>query len=145
MGAQTQALLGVVVIVAAAVYLLPSTIALTRHAEARVEIVALNLLLGWTGAVWVAALLLALGPRAPRRRSRAQPAELPAKRGPVYLDGWYVLSSGPESSTWAVCQGGRWRIVYEMEGRQRLVGTVPEHDVPVAVRADALIGAEDGR
>lgn len=46
--------------VAVLLYLLPSVIAASRKHRNREAIAALNLLLGWTGLGWVAALIWAL-------------------------------------------------------------------------------------
>ena len=46
-----------VVITTLAVYFLPSLIALTREHHNKVAIIVTNLLLGWTGVVWLVALI----------------------------------------------------------------------------------------
>lgn len=48
-----------VAITSLAVYFLPALIALTRDHHNKVAIIATNLLLGWTGAVWLVALIWA--------------------------------------------------------------------------------------
>jgi hypothetical protein len=55
----------------------------------------------------------------------------------------YLVSAGTDSHTWAVQSGGGWRIVYEVDGVERLVGEVAETDVPLSVLADALQPAVD--
>ena len=46
-----------VAITSLAVYFLPSLIALTREHHNKVAIIVTNLLLGWTGVVWLVALI----------------------------------------------------------------------------------------
>ena len=135
---------GLALLAAVVVYLLPSIVALARNTVGVGQIVALNIALGWTGAAWAAALVLAFGPRQPGvtaphpTRPAPRPPQVP-RRTRVYRDGWYILSSGPESTTWAVCEAGRWRIVYEVGGFDRLVAPVEADDVPIAVLTEALV------
>ena len=143
----TRALLTLAATLIALLYLLPTFIALGRDAAARAEVVALNVLLGWTVAGWVFALVLAFGPRRPRppapspTRPLPRPASSP-RRSSVYVDGVYLVSSGPDTHTWAIREDGRWRIVYEIGGEERLVGEVAETDVPLSVLATALAPSE---
>jgi Superinfection immunity protein len=145
----SRVLMSAAALIAAALYLLPTVIAVARRAVSMPEVIALNIALGWTGAAWLVALILALGPRRPAvpvaPPTRPIPRPSPPRRSDVYRDGWYILSSGPESATWAVCELGRWQIVYELSGRQRLVGPVPDTDVPMAVLAEALAARETER
>ena len=48
------------ILLGAALYLLPSAVALARKHRQRVAIVALNVLTGWTMIGWIAALIWAL-------------------------------------------------------------------------------------
>lgn len=50
---------GILIALAAALYLVPALVAFRRHAEPRVAILLLNLVLGWTGLVWIALLIWA--------------------------------------------------------------------------------------
>ncbi len=130
--------------VAALVYLLPTLVAVRRDAAASTEAVLLNVLLGWTGVAWACALVLAFGPRRPK------PATPPPTRPPVlppgaYRDGVYLVSSGIDTNTWAVRDGGIWEIVYEVGGLDRLVSVVDECDVPLAVLAEAIQTRQDAR
>ena len=142
----TRALLTLVATLLVLLYFLPTMLALGRDVAARWQVVALNLLLGWTGAAWVCALVLALGPKRPRppvpppTRPLPRPAAAP-RRSSVYADGVYLVSSGPDTHTWAIREDGRWRIVYEIGGEERLVGEVTETDVPLSVLATALEAA----
>jgi hypothetical protein len=49
-----------VLLVASLLYLLPALIAWSRHHHQGVAITVLNILLGWTGAGWVGALVWSL-------------------------------------------------------------------------------------
>ena len=64
----------------------------------------------------------------------------PPDRGvrPPYRDGCHVISSMGEATTWAICQNGRWGIVYECGDRQVLSAWVDEQDLPLHVLAAAL-------
>lgn len=143
----TRALLTLIATLLVILYFLPTFLALARDAVARWQVVALNVFLGWTGAAWVCALVLALGPRRPQppvsppTRPLPRPAVKPL-RSSVYADGVYLVSSGHDTHTWAIREDGRWRIVYEIDGEERLVGDVAEADVPLSVLATAL---ESGR
>ena len=146
----TRALLTLAATLLVLLFFLPTFIAVGRDVVARGQVIALNLLLGWTGAGWVCALVLALGPKRPRppvappTRPLPRPASAP-RRGSIYADGVYLVSSGPDTHTWAILEHGRWRIVYEIGGEERLVGEVAEADVPLTVLATALAEAEDHR
>ncbi len=50
-------------VVGLTLWLLPTIIALSRHARRLPLVVALNLLLAWTIIGWIAAFILAFGPR----------------------------------------------------------------------------------
>ena len=141
--ASTRALLTLAATLLVLLYFLPTLLALSRGAAARWQVVVLNLLLGWTGAAWVVAFLLALGPRQPRPPvvPPTRPLPPPPRRCSVYADGVYLVSSGPDTHTWAIHEAGRWRIVYENGGEERLVGQVAETDVPLSVLATALENA----
>jgi len=138
MAPATSAVVGLAVNVLCLLYLLPTFVALGRDAAAKVEIVVLNVAFGWTGVAWLAALLLAFGPRRPRRPPVASPSALEPVEPSVYRDGIYLVSSGPDSHTWAIREDDRWCIVYEIEGEERLAGRVGESDVPLSVLAAAL-------
>jgi hypothetical protein len=139
MGAPADLIDSAAILAAAALYLLPTAIALARGTVARVEVLVLNVTLGWTGAAWIVALVLAFGPRVRRQTRPTAPPRDPRGRGSgLYRDGWYILGSGPESSTWAVHEQGRWWIASEVDGRHRLLGSVPDSEVPMAVRSGAL-------
>jgi len=146
----TRALLTLAATLIVLLYFLPTFIALGRDVAARGQVIALNILLGWTGAAWVCALVLSLGPKrpqppaAPPTRPLPRPAGTP-HRGSIYVDGVYLVSSGPDTHTWAILEGGRWRIVYEIGGEERLVGEVAETDVPLSVLATALASSEGVR
>ena len=60
---------------------------------------------------------------------------------PAYRDGCYEVSSAGEASTWAICHGGKWGVVYECSGEQVLSAWVDETDIPLHVLAAALHGA----
>ena len=83
----------------------------------------------------------------PFRRRRAAARWNPQARervfppAPVYDDGCYVISEAGESTTWAVCDEGRWGIVYECAGLQILAAWVDASDAPLHVLAEALHGA----
>ena len=146
----TRALLTLVATLAVLLYFLPTFIALGRDVAARGQVIALNVLLGWTGAAWVCALVLALGPKRPQPPAapptRPSPGPRPRRAaGPIYVDGVYLVSSGPDTHTWAILEDGRWRIVYEIGGEERLVGEVAETDVPLSVLAAALAPSEGVR
>jgi hypothetical protein len=61
---------------------------------------------------------------------------------PIYEDGCYVISEAGESTTWAVCDDGRWGVVYECSGLPILAAWVDVHDLPLHVLAEALGGTE---
>jgi Superinfection immunity protein len=140
----TSALLTLAATLLVLLYCLPTCLALGRDIVARTQVVVLNLALGWTGVAWVCALVLACGPRRPRPGTPPPTRPLPHPPGAssVYRDGVYLVSSGDDANTWAIRDRGTWRIVYEMDGEERLVGVVPESDVPLSVLASAL-GASD--
>ena len=83
------------------------------------------------------ALILAFGPRRPRPPAPVRDAPRDVAES-VYRDGVYLVSTGPDTHTWAIREGGRWNIVYEIGGEERLTGTVHERDVPLSVLAAAL-------
>jgi hypothetical protein len=119
-------------------FVAPIVIAFARGAVGKTEVAILTLLLGWTGFAWVWALVLAVGPRRPRPAPMPQPPPPPAVMESVYRDGVYLVSTGPDTHTWAIRENGTWNIVYEIEGEERLTGRVREHDVPISVLAAAL-------
>jgi hypothetical protein len=56
----------------------------------------------------------------------------------VYACGAFLLSERFGASTWAVCDGERWALSYEVDGTQRLAGWLDETDVPLELRLSAL-------
>jgi hypothetical protein len=137
----TRALLTLAATLLVLLYFLPTILAFGRSATARWQIVTLNVLLGWTGAAWICALVLAFGPKQPRPPLAPPTRPLPRptpRRQSIYADGVYLVSAGPDTHTWAIREEGRWRIVYEVGGDERLVGEVAEADVPLTVLATAL-------
>ena len=126
---------------AAALYLLPTVVAVKRDAAATREVVLLNVFLGWTCLGWAWALALATGPRRPLPPlPRPMPLPLPPDDC-LYRDGAYVLSRSADTTTWAICKRDRWTIVYELNGADRLIGDVTARDVPLDVLAEALTTA----
>ena len=123
------------------IYLLPAGVAIRRDVVARTEAVLVNLIFGWTGFGWAWALVLACGPSRPRppQPPPTRPIPQPDPGGAVYKDGAYLVSRGPETFTWAICEAGRWTIVYEMDGADRLIGDVDERDVPFHALAEAML------
>lgn len=144
----TCALIGFAITLATLAYLLPTFVALGRQSVARTQVIILNVAFGWTAVGWIGALILALGPRTPSppvpapTRPRPRPPSHPLG---VYRDGVYLASAGPDTHTWAIREEGRWQIVYEVGGDERLVGEVAESDVPLSVLAAALEHAEGDR
>jgi hypothetical protein len=67
----------------------------------------------------------------------AEPLEPPS---PVYQDGCYVISEAGESTTWALCEDGRWGVIYQCSGAQILAAWVDPQDLPLHVLAQALEG-----
>jgi hypothetical protein len=65
------------------------------------------------------------------------PENLPEPR-PPYLDGTYLICGAGEANLWAVCDRGRWGVVYELEDIQLLAAWVEVDDVPLHVLLDAL-------
>ena len=133
---------GAALLVAASLYVLPTIIAVHRRAAARTEVCVLNLLLGWTGAAWACALILACGPRRPDGPPpppppRPRPQPLPTTRS-VYREGAYLVSRGLDSNTWAIHENGLWQLVYEVAGTDRLASFIDEEDIPLNVLAQAL-------
>jgi hypothetical protein len=140
----------------AAIYLAPSIVAAARRSERLGRIVVLDVLLGWSVIGWFWALALAAAPSGGNPRDgdeRADaliaelltttcwaPAVFPARDEPtgVYVDGTYLISAHDEARTWAVCESGRWGVVYEHAGLQLAAVWVTDEDIPVAVRAQAL-------
>jgi hypothetical protein len=135
-GAHTA--LAVLGVLAALLYLMPTTVAIARDVVAKTEVILLNLLLGWTGLGWLWALVLALGARHPQAQPTLPPPRTHSATASVYQDGVYLVSSGPDTHTWAIRENGGWNIVYEIDGEERLTGSVPESDVPLSVLAAAL-------
>lgn len=129
------------VIAGGALLVLPVVVAILRDIEGKADVLLLVLVLGWTGVAWACALVLALT-RPSRRQVKPDTERRPVPRydrsGQPYHDGVYLISSGADSHTWAVHAAGVWRIVYEVGGVERLVGPVPETDVPLGVLAEAL-------
>jgi hypothetical protein len=140
MAPDTHAALSLVVALVVLFYLAPTIVALARDVVCKTEVIVLNLLLGWTGAAWVWALVLACGTPRPRPQPAAHVRPSPAQpaASSVYRDGAYLVSSGPDTHTWAIREDGRWNIVYEIAGEERLTGCVHETDVPLDVLAAAL-------
>jgi hypothetical protein len=139
----TGAAIGFALLLAALLYLLPTLVAVGRDAVAKTQVVVLNVALGWTGAGWICAFVMAFGPRTPR--PPVPPPTRPLPRPPaqdVYQDGVYLASAGHDTHTWVIREAGRWRVVYEVGGDERLVGEVPEADVPLSVLATALTPSE---
>ena len=141
----THALVALVAMLLLCLYLVPTFVALARDVAAKTPVIVVNLALGWTGAGWLWALILAFGPRL--SAPVAQPASTAYRPRPragrsIYRDGVYLVSSGPESHTWAIREQGVWRIVYEIGGDERLVGEVHEEDIPLTVLAAALEPSE---
>ena len=65
---------------------------------------------------------------------------LPSCAGPreAYRDGTYLVSGMGDANTWAVCDRGRWGLVYEYEDVQILAGWVEVDDIPLHVLLEAL-------
>jgi hypothetical protein len=133
-----RVVIGLAISVLCLIYLLPTFVVLLRDAAAKTEIVVLNVAFGWTGIGWLAAQLLAFGPRNSRPTAPSPPRPSQPAGPSVYRDGVYLVSSGPDSHTWAIREEGRWCIVYEIDGEERLTGSVRETDVPLSVLAAAL-------
>ena len=57
---------------------------------------------------------------------------------PPYRDGTYLISGVGDANFWAVCDGGRWGVVYELEEAQILAAWVEVDDIPLHVLVDAL-------
>jgi hypothetical protein len=131
-------------LVGAALYLLPTVVAVRRDALAVRQVVLLNVLLGWTAIGWGWSLALATGPRRPLP-SLPRTTSPPPSDDFTYRDGAYLLSRSHDTTTWAICKRDRWTIVYEMGGANRLIGDVPARDVPLDVLAQALVAREGVR
>jgi len=56
----------------------------------------------------------------------------------IYHDGTYLISELGEARTWAVYDRGRWGVVYEWLGQQRVAGWVSAEQIPLEVRVEAL-------
>jgi hypothetical protein len=132
-------LLSLVVIGLTAVLTLPLVVAFVRDIDGKLDVVLLGFVLGWTGVAWVCAMFLAMTRPACRRHVEhvRAPSSIELPNG-TYANGVYLISSGPDSHTWAQHRDGRWRIMYEVAGVDRLVGDVVEADVPLSVLAQAL-------
>ena len=65
------------------------------------------------------------------------PENLPEPR-PPYRDGTYLISGVGDANTWAVYDGGRWGVVYELENIQILAAWVEVEDIPLHVLVEAL-------
>ena len=129
--------LSLIVVATGTLYVVPTIVALWRGAAAVVEVSLLNLCLGWTVFGWVCALVLAFGPRTPRRQlQRAH--HISYEPPQPYRDGVYLVSRGHDSVTWAIVRDCRWSIVYELEGADRLICDVQDQDVPLEILAQAL-------
>ena len=70
-------------------------------------------------------------------RDPLAPQNLP-KPHPIYRDGTYLISGMGDANTLAVCDGGRWGIVYELEDIQILAAWVELDDIPLHVLLEAL-------
>ena len=77
-------------------------------------------------------------------RDPLAPQNLP-KPHPIYRDGTYLISGMGDANTWAVCEGGRWGLVYEYEEVQILAGWVEVDDIPLHVLLAALDVPDRGR
>ena len=64
--------------------------------------------------------------------------ECPMPGPSLYRDGCYLVSDAGECATWAVCDRGRWGVVYECNGDQVLSSWVHEENIPLHVLAAAL-------
>jgi len=121
------------------------------RALADVGLVLCGLGLGWAVAWSTARRILSRGaPRRPRTAVEApwrpgRPEAVVSRRSrDVYACGAYLLSERFGASTWAVCDGERWALSYELDGTQRLAGWLDETDVPLELRLDALETLESG-
>ena len=74
----------------------------------------------------------------PRRRWPRIAPEQPIAPPPTYEDGTYLVSGMGEAATWAVCDRGRWGLVYELDGSQVLAAWVDEDTIPLHVLVEAL-------
>jgi hypothetical protein len=121
---------------------------------ADVGLILFGLGLGWCVAWSMAWRLLAR--RAPRRARTAvdapwrpgRPEAVVMRRSrDVYACGAFLLSERFGASTWAVCDGERWALSYEVDGTQRLAGWLDETDVPLELRLSALesLGSSERR
>jgi hypothetical protein len=68
-----------------------------------------------------------------------------AERLPAYRDGTYLVSGMGDANTWAVCDQGRWGLVYEYEEVQILAAWVQTDDLPLHVLLEALDVQPNGR
>ena len=138
-------------------YFAPSIVALARRSSRLRTVIVLDVFFGWSIVGWIWALALAVKPDAVSDEDEARIdgllAELHAcaAAGPrwdsdapmesVFVDGTYLISAGDDARTWAVCQEGRWGVVYERNGIQAVASWVLADDIPVHVRAQALRAA----
>jgi hypothetical protein len=139
------------------VYLAPVIVALARRSSRLAAVVVLDVFLGWSIVGWIWALALAVKPEEVSDDDAARIDELLAElhactsAGPrwdsdapmdsVFVDGTYLISAGDDARTWAVCQEGRWGVVYERNGVQAVASWVVADDIPVHIRAQALRAA----
>jgi hypothetical protein len=124
------------------------------RALADVGLVLIGLGAGWAVS-WPMAWRI-LGRRAPSRPRTAveapwrpgRPEAVVSRRShDLYACGAFLVSERFGASTWAVCDGERWALSYELEGTPRLAGWLDETDVPLELRLSALrpIGAGERR
>ena len=126
---------------ASPLYLLPTVVAVRRDAAATHRGRAAQRLLRLDG------LRLGVGARARLRPRRPRPPLPPPPDHPaaaaaedeVYRDGAYLLSRGPDTLHLGDLQAGRWTIVYEIDGADRLFGDVDARDIPFGVLAEAML------
>jgi hypothetical protein len=112
---------------------------------ADIGLVLFGLGLGWAIAWRVAWRALSRRPaqrsgvavEAPWRPGRPE-APLSRRSRDLYTSGAFPLGERFGARTWAVCDGERWALSYELDGTQRLAGWIDETDVPLELRLSAL-------